>query len=233
MSGHLNHFFEKGYITRKLPPNWINALERIVKTDGCEWLSREPDGEEQVFRVPAWSSPGDELLKSCDGRNFASLQQKETDLATACATRRPVVYDRFFEHLLRQDGYFLELGQLFRLEVRTIQLWDGVGAPYWHWDGPGNGDIYLLLYLTDHEDWPAFYGGSLKLGVRDLKPGWLSRVSDESVTLIDEILPSHGTLVISDNRNPRIVHCPVRLSQEAIEYGVSRYTFLVTFRAEL
>ncbi|MEL0583921.1 MAG: hypothetical protein AAES65_03420 [Candidatus Thiodiazotropha sp. (ex. Lucinoma kazani)] len=233
MSEDLNHFFGKGYLVRKLPANWIGALERIVKTDGCEWLSCPPNADEQVFRAPAWSLPSDDLLKDGDDNNFASLQRKETDLAEACAARRPAIYDRFFERLLRQDEFFQKMGQLFRLKIQTIQLWDGVGAPYWHWDGPGNGDLYLLLYLTDHDDWPESHGGGLKLGVRDLTPGWLARVPRESVTLIDEIQPSRGTMAISDNRNPRIVHCPVRLTGQAVDEGVCRLTFLVTFKVEL
>ncbi|MCG7870991.1 MAG: hypothetical protein JAZ11_02685 [Candidatus Thiodiazotropha lotti] len=229
----LNQFFNKGYLTQKLPANWIAALDRILKTDGCEWHTCLPNVDEQVFRVPMWSYPDQSLIDEGSSDNFAQLQQKESDLANNCATRRPVIYDRFFERLLRQDGFFQELGRLFRLKIQTIQLWDGVGAPYWHWDGPGNGDLYLLLYLTDHNNWPESYGGSLKLGVRDLTHGWLARVPEESVTLIDEIPPSRGTMVISDNRNPRIVHCPVRLSDQAIKEGVRRLTFLVTFKVEL
>lgn len=231
----LDHYFAKGYVVRRLPRDLTDALDRLVACMESEWRDCPPDDREQILRLPLWN-PGalDDAQQGQGGaRDFAALQRQETALAAACAARRPRVYDRFFDGLIRQDAFFQALKSLFRLEMTGIQLWDGVGAPYWHWDGPGNGDLYMLLYLTDHLDWPESYGGGLRLGVRELSPGWLAQVNEAAVTVIDEVKPSRGTLVVSDNRNPRIVHCPERLTDEAIARGERRLTFLVTFSARL
>lgn len=232
----LNQYLSKGYAVRRLPNNVATTLDRLVASIDRKWEICEPDDQEQILRLPLWNRwPTDmpQELEADVARDFAALRQRELALASYAASRRPRAYDRFFDDLVRRDAFFQVMKTLFRLEITDIQLWDGVGAPYWHWDGPGNGDIYMLLYLTDHDEWPASYGGTLKLGVRELTPGWLAHVDEAAVQVVDEIRPSRGTMVISDNRNPRVVHHPVRLTDEAIASGVRRLTFLVTFKARL
>jgi hypothetical protein len=38
-----------------------------------------------------------------------------------------------------------------KITVNSIALWNGVGDFNWHWDGPGNDDIYALVYLSDYK----------------------------------------------------------------------------------
>ena len=101
----------------------------------------------------------------------------------------------------------------------------------------GNDDIFFLIYLSDFEKdkWDSKDGGGIAVGIRELEIGkhWSNESpNDNEVDLLREIQPENGRIVYGNNMNPRFVHKPIKMSDDANNKNINRYTFLVTIKLE-
>ncbi len=130
---------------------------------------------------------------------------------------------------------FKPFASSFDFEVGFIDLWQGSEGCGWHWDGLESVDFLVLLYVTDHDVWPAEKGGELYIGkrldtIRSVSDPLSVNVDMPSVdvdTLV-RISPRNGTLVVLNNRDPRFVH-RCNLMTEKVDKRIT-LTFGVSFK---
>lgn len=221
---NLNALYRTGLTSCLLKEEFALMLRNYI--DQEQWSVCDEEG----FLIPNWMLKGFQALSPTN--NPVSEFEKEKILQNNIKRFTPECYFKFFQTIFNSPLYNAGLDKLHnsKLEVNSIELWNGVGSGnnHWHWDGPGNADVYALVYLTDYQSWPQEFGGGFKYGVAD-------RLAQQdgyhNVHEIGVFCPDNGRIVLGDNRNPLWVHKTIPLTQEAPE-KINRFTFLVSLTLE-
>jgi hypothetical protein len=84
-----------------------------------------------------------------DTNPYLNEYEKEFTIKQNIKNLTPKIYFDYFS-ILFNSPYILGIDKLFhsKITVNSIALWNGVGDFNWHWDGPGNDDIYALVYFS-------------------------------------------------------------------------------------
>jgi len=121
-------------------------------------------------------------------------------------------------YIAQIEGCLVDLIQY--LDIKSVSAWNGASSFYWHWDGPMNGDIFALIYLTDYKKWPKEYGAGFKTGILDSNT---DQVQETGV-----FYPDNGRVIIGNNLNQNLVHKVIPYSSDAFDSRVNRFTILVS-----
>jgi len=211
----VNKLYKDGFDTFILDKIYVKRLWNLVKKE--EWVDVDQSDGNTIKSMPKW-------MESIDEDDYKS----------------PKKYKRLFEDLILEKQYNGNLNSYYDLKVNEVQMWDGVEEEdNYHWDGNVNGDMFMLIYLSDFDEWDGKYGGGISCGVRDLINGkdWIDSNLDQEYIKVKEeektFYPDNGRIVFGNNLNPRQVHRPIPLTKEAKELGIKRITLLVTINLEI
>lgn len=205
----INKLYRDGFDTFILDKLYIKRLWSLVKKE--DWVNLDDYKGISIKTIPSWMAPkgGDEY-------------------------KSPTKYKRVFDDLILEKKYNGNLDICYDIEINKIEMWDGSDdKDYYHSHTKLDGDFFILIYLSDFDKWDENNGGGISFGVRDLTKDddWLySNMESEYIEGKEEktFYPDNGRIVYGNNLNPRQVHRPKRLTEEAKEIGVKRITFLIT-----
>lgn len=208
---NINNFFDYGFETSILDKNFLMKFKTLISLE--EWTEIF-DGEFFV-KIPKWM------------KNFVDNKNKINKYCTI-NKEIPKIYHIIFNNIIKDSKNICYLDSFYDLEIKNIQLWNGVTDNKYHWDGPGNQDIFLLLYLSDFDEWNPSNGGGIKVGIRDLpnNQNWSTISNENDIKEISTIYPDNGRFVLGNNMNPKFVHKPFLLNDNSL----NRYTFLITIK---
>lgn len=203
-----------GYINKE---SWVKNIGQNDKVFPCD----------DLLAIPLWAYNG---FNSIDfSQSFSNEYEKESYIKKTLSSGVPKKYLDYFSIIFNSPIYNGNLPGLYNSEIKvsSVSLWNGVSDFNWHWDGPGNDDIYALIYLSDYEKWPEEFGAGLEYGMASMSEQGYKDVEKKGV-----FYPDNGRIVIGENRNPLWVHRTQHYSQEALNNKINRFTFLVTMRLE-
>jgi hypothetical protein len=112
------------------------------------WIKND-ENDKEVLSVPKWMS---QAFNNIDIASDLSEFEKEFKMQQSIKQYRPKHYFEFFKIIFNSPLYNSGICKLHNstFEISSIELWNGVSDFHWHWDGPGNDDIYALVYWTDN-----------------------------------------------------------------------------------
>lgn len=199
----VNDFYGNGYSSAKITAKHSKVLSQLLEEE--EWSK----DQEKVFSALPSFFASKRTKDIEDGNSFYEFNKNRPEHIS----HFPQAYLDFIEGLFLDKmitGYWQEM---YDLELRYLDLWDGAEDNPWHFEGSSDADIVFLLYMTDEAAWDKNWGGYLDLGIRKLsKSGIMSDFSD--VEHIDTILPNNRTLVLMNNRKINTVHRSIALSEK-------------------
>lgn len=236
---NINNFYNQGigsFLLKKIHSDMlIDALKEEV------WV--ENDGNKNVFcsdneflSLPDWMYKAHDTSTNTDTNTdtdtdtntdpYLNEHEKEFTIKQNIKNLTPKIYFDYFS-ILFNSPYILGIDKLFhsKITVNSIALWNGVGDFNWHWDGPGNDDIYALVYLSDYKKWPRKFGAGLEYGTAQMSEQGYKNIKQKGV-----LYPDNGRIIIGENRNPLWVHRTQHYSEQALNDKINRFTFLVTMK---
>ena len=182
--------------------------------------------DKESFLIPEWMEQGLNLNISADISGF----EKEAKTQQNIKKYTPKHYFDFFQTIFKSHLYNAGINKMHnaQLIINNVELWNGVsnGDCHWHWDGPGNGDIYALVYLSDYKVWRVGFGGGLEVG---LAKAVAEQDGYNGVNSVAVYHPDNGRILLGDNRNPLYVHRANPLTEQAPK-DINRFTFLVSMK---
>jgi hypothetical protein len=156
----------------------------------------------------------------------------EWSLYSSLGEDKPLVPQKYidiFTEMFSDPSVMGGLSNLYRVEPRFVDCWNGSEDLDWHWDGtdsfvryrdPGDKnprlcELFFLIYLTDATEWTEEMGGFLLYGERELKsvdtPDEVG--SDELIaSSIKKVYPKNRQVVAVNNMNPRFIHRTTKLN---------------------
>lgn len=221
----INKLYETGFDTFIIEKVFLKQIEKLVEKE--TWIELEQTNTNTIKAAPKWMYDNVDTSMDNSGNQTYSEGNHEH-----CEEFKK--YKNIFTQMLKSTKYNGFLHMHYTLEINTIQLWDGVEEhPLLHWDGKVNGDLFFLLYLSDHDTWDKELGGGLMGGTRELsdKPSWeTDNLKEEDLKESEIFYPDNGRIVYGNNTNPRQIHKPIAISKKGKEENVRRTTFLVTIK---
>lgn len=225
---NLNNLYKNGFDTFFIDEELKKKLWFIVNTE--KWrkptfdISKMYDETDGYYKkIPEWMD--------IDLSNYPVNNNEQEDfLQREWDKKRPKIYKHYFNKIMKEKQYNGNLDMFYDFDIKSIQLWDGVGSEKYHWDGPGNDDIFFLIYLSDFKKWDPKYGGGISVGVRELTDNrnWINDM--DNIETLATVYPDDGRIVFGNNMSPRFVHKPILLTKEANDLDLSRITFLITIK---
>jgi hypothetical protein len=199
----------------------LDRLDNFIELE--TWIKND-ENDKEVLSVPKWMS---QAFNNIDIESDISEFEKEFKMQQSIKQYRPKHYFEFFKIIFNSPLYNSGICKLHNstFEISSIELWNGVSDFHWHWDGPGNDDIYALVYLSDYKEWPRVFGAGLEYGVAQLSKQGYKNIERKGV-----FYPDNGRIVIGDNRNPLQLHRTQHYSEQALIDKIDRITFLVTMK---
>lgn len=222
----LNRLYSNGCDSFIIDQVYLKRLQKLISNE--EWVQLEQSKNNTIKSAPKWILDNTSQLLD----NQQNISFKEGDPSNCSEFTS---YKRIFELMLSENKYNGYLDTHYDLKVNTIQIWDGVEEhPDFHWDGKVNGDLFWLIYLSDHDLWDENLGGGIQCGKRVLTSddNWeLNNLKEEQVFDIETFWPDNGRIVICNNLNPTQIHKPLSLSDHAKSLDTKRVTMLVSIKS--
>lgn len=211
---NLDHFFKYGYTVTHIDPSVANQV--------LEWIEAEKFKRVPTDEIYTAYRKIDEL-----GKSYPQMWMEGSQHVQAFdRIQWKKIYSHFWSDVLQQEyftwfresfGMFSNFGML----AHKFSEGDELG---WHRDQIEATYIGNILYLGD-DDYTHGDGGYLRVGRVKLNERHTPRL--ETLEVVGEILPIHGTLVTITNINPCILHDVVKLQVPKRRYThACRFGFL-------
>lgn len=199
-------FYRDGYSTLIKNDPAKNVLLTLLQNE--HW---KKDAQSNVL-MPSWVPEID---------FYGSKAQRERQAQDKLMRSTPVKYKKLVEVITKSSPVFSALKKIVEIRISHFSMWNGVEKLGWHWDGYDSGDIVLLMYLNEEQNWSPQDGGRLGVGYRNLDDLDMGFERDECVREIELIPPENGREVWLNNQNPLFVHKTTPLITERNRYTIS------------
>lgn len=191
----MNKFYREGFSVSKMSNQHYQVIKSLL--DRQKWVK---DQDKLFTALPEFFSSG-RTGDVSKGNSFYAFNQNRTEHLQ----KFPVEYLNFIQGLFLDPMVTGDWQQIYDLELRYLDLWDGAEDNPWHFEGSSDADIVFLIYLTDEKSWQKEWGGYLDLGERIMNRGGL--MSDFSeVKELETVLPDNRNIVLMHNRKLSCVH---------------------------
>jgi hypothetical protein len=223
----INNLYTHGVSSFFLKEQRIKVLEKMIKQE--HWINNKHlSKNDEILCAPDWMHQANKTAMSKTDA-LKNPYEKERISKQTIKGFMPVKYYDYFTSVFNTHQYNCGLGALHysAIEVVSVALWNGVGDFNWHWDGPGNDDLYALVYLSDYQEWPQEFGAGLEYGTAQMSE---SKQGYQNIEQKGVFYPDNGRIVIGENRNPLWVHRTQHYSEQALKDKINRFTFLVTMK---
>lgn len=200
---NLDKFYNDGFCSVKLTSTHYKEITNILKNQN--WI----DDEEKIYTaIPDFLALRGSK-ETANGQTFDSYNKSRQDQIS----RFPIEYKKFIHQLFLDPMITGDWQEIYDLELRYLDLWDGAENTPWHFEGSSDADIVFLIYLNDEGQWQPEWGGQLEVGERKMLPrGIMSDFSQ--INLLDTVLPNNRTLTILNNKKVNCVHRSLSLEQK-------------------
>jgi len=210
-------FIKTGFDTGLLEASEIMKLRMLVDREKWVQTIHLKEQHNQTLSMPNWMF---KFSKNIDGYSKAKNKDKwlkEEQEAYLSVKDKTFNYFNIFNNIFNKT----ELSNFYKVDLKRIYLWNGVGPNAWHQDTITNADIFVLVYLSDYEQWPEKYGGVFEGGVKN---------KEGVIKVVFRGKADNGRFIISNNRNPRLFHRVNDYSKEGFNKKINRFTFLLKFK---
>lgn len=205
----LNHFFKYGYTVTQLSPALADYMLRLIEAEKFKHV----DQEEIYVTYRRIASYHPEIAK----RYPEMWTENDVHVQAFDKIKWKDVYTHFWNDVLQQEyfswfkssfGVFSSFGML----AHKFNAGEELG---WHRDLIEATYFGNILYLGD-DDYTKDDGGYLRVGRVKLDDKNSPRL--DTLEVLGEILPNHGTLVTVTNLDPCILHDVVKLQTDKRRY---------------
>lgn len=195
-------FYDKGYVSFKMTNNHYSVIKSIIEKQ--EWVK---DCERVYSAIPSFLSERG-ISEAGDGNGFG--QYNKTRLSQL--EKFPSEYTDFLKGFFLDPMVTSDWQEIYDLELRYFDIWDGAEATPWHFEASSDADLVFLVYLSDEDNWKREWGGQLEVGKRIIANGGM--VSDfGDIEEVACILPNNRTVVVMNNKKLNCLHRSVAMAE--------------------
>ena len=200
---NIDDFYEDGFASFKMTNNHYQVIKSIL--DKQKWVA----DEERVYTaIPDFLAERG-VTEAGDGNGFGQYNKTRLNQLS----KFPQEYIDFLKGFFLDPMVSSDWQEIYDLELRYFDIWDGAEATPWHFEASSDADLVFLIYLNDESSWQREWGGQLEIGKRVIADG--SMVANFGN--IDEmacVLPNNRTVAVMNNKKLNCLHRSVAMTEQ-------------------
>tara|TARA_R110002020_G_scaffold270310_5_gene485639 strand:+ start:5282 stop:5926 length:645 start_codon:yes stop_codon:yes gene_type:complete len=198
------NYYEEGYIKSNLPTSIKNRL--WTEINSTLWIN---DNVDQIYnKIPAWYQSNINFNLKKDGSNRPDYERL---VGKELFQKSPITLRQIAHDLIKTDDFLFFYNYYQYANLLYIDVWNGAEEIPYHCDTINGADTFILIYLTEKNNWQSEWGGQIAL-----------KKEIERKTLYEnKYSPYDGLMLIVNNANPLVKHQVTSLHNS----NVNRYTF--------